>query len=119
MLKIYSKETEKGLLDSEITFGLHSLRDKTKDSSWSIVSGGDQDQLHSVFEKKKIMHLFDGGIFGSPDTKNEIINRELARGSIKLPALFLGDTELDHKVSVANGLDFIFVSAWTEFKSYE
>jgi len=119
MLKIYSAETEQGLLDSEVTFGLHSLRDMTKDSSWSIVSGGDQDQLHSVFEKKKIIHLFDGGIFGSPDTKNEIINRELARGSIKLPALFLGDTELDHKVSVANGLDFIFVSAWTEFRYYE
>ncbi|WP_269625334.1 HAD family hydrolase [Prochlorococcus marinus] len=119
MLKIYSEETEKGLLDSEITFGLHSLRNKTRNSSWSIVSGGDQDQLHSVFAKKEIIHLFNGGIFGSPDTKNEILNRELARGNIKLPALFLGDTELDHKVSVSHGLDFIFVSAWTEFRSYE
>ena len=119
MLKIYSEESQEGLLDSEITFGLHSLRDKTKNSSWSIVSGGDQDQLNFLFAKKKIMHLFNGGIFGSPDTKNQILNRELVRGSIKLPALFLGDTELDHKVSVANGLDFIFVSDWTEFRSYK
>ena len=119
MLKIYSEETEKGLLGSEITYGLHSLRHKTKDSSWSIVSGGDQDQLHSVFAKKEIMHLFNGGIFGSPDTKNAILNRELEKGNIQLPALFLGDTELDHQVSVSNGLDFIFVSAWTEFRSYE
>ena len=37
----------------------------------------------------------------------------------KLPALFLGDSKLDHRVSVSNGLDFIFVSAWTEFRSYE
>ena len=119
MLKIYSEETEKGLLDSEITYGLHSLRTKTKDSSWSIVSGGDQDQLRSIFAKKEINHLFNGGIFGSPNTKNEILKRELGRGSIKLPALFLGDTDLDHRVSVSNGLDFIFVSAWTEFRSYE
>ncbi len=119
MLKIYSDETEKGLLDSEITYGLNSLRNKTKNSTWYIVSGGDQHQLHYVFEKKKIMHLFNGGIFGSPDTKNEILNRELARENIQLPALFLGDSELDHKVSVSNGLDFIFVSAWTEFRSYE
>ena len=119
MLKIYSEETEKGLLDSEITYGLHSLRTKTKDSSWSIVSGGDQDQLRSIFAKKEIKHLFNGGIFGSPNTKDEILKRELGRGSIKLPALFLGDTELDHRVSVSNGLDFIFVSAWTEFRSYE
>ena len=119
MLKVYSEKTKKGLLDSEITYGLRTLRNKTKDSSWSIVSGGDQAQLNSVFAKKKIMHLFNGGIFGSPDTKNQILNRELVRGSIKLPALFLGDTELDHQVSVTNGLDFIFVSGWTEFRSYE
>ena len=119
MLKIYSEETEKGLLDSEITYGLHSLRTKTKDSYWSIVSGGDQYQLRSIFAKKKIKHLFNGGIFGSPNTKDEILKRELGRGSLKLPALFLGDTELDHSVSVSNGLDFIFVSAWTEFRSYE
>ena len=119
MLKIYSEETEKGLLDSEITYGLHTLRNKTKDSSWSIVSGGDQDQLHSVFTKKEIIHLFNGGIFGSPDTKDKILNRELIKGNIKLPSLFLGDSALDHKVSVANGLDFIFVSSWTEFYSYK
>ena len=38
---------------------------------------------------------------------------------MKKPALFLGDTALDHQVSEANGLDFVFVSAWTEFRSYE
>ncbi len=119
MLEIYSEETKRGLLDSEITSGLHILREKTNNSSWSIVSGGDQNQLRYIFKKKKLMHLFNGGIFGSPDTKNEILKRELEKGSIKLPALFLGDAALDHQVSVANGLDFIFVSAWTEFRSYE
>ena len=29
MLKVYSQETEKGLLDSEITYGLHTVRNKT------------------------------------------------------------------------------------------
>ena len=119
MLKIYSEETEKGLIDSEITYGLNFLRDKTNNLSWSIVSGGDQDQLHNVFTEKQIMYLFDGGVFGSPDSKNVILNRELTRENIKRPALFLGDTALDHQVSVANGLDFIFVSAWTECRAYE
>lgn len=119
LLKAYSEETEKGLLNAEITYGLEILRSKTKNSSWSIVSGGDQKQLCSIFEHKKLVHLFDGGIFGSPDTKNLILKRELVNKNIKLPALFLGDTALDHKVSVANGLDFIFISAWTEFLSYK
>ncbi len=65
------------------------------------------------------MYLFDGGIFGSPDSKNVILKRALTRENIKKPVLFLGDTDLDHQVSVANGLDFIFVSGWTEFRSYE
>ena len=119
MLKVYAEETQKGLIDSEITYGLEPLRQTTKDATWMIVSGGDQDQLNFVFRKKKLMHLFNGGIFGSPDTKNTILQRELNSGTLKLPALFLGDTALDHQVSVANGLDFIFVSNWTEFRSYQ
>ena len=119
MLEIYSMETEMGLIDSEMTCGLEKLRENLINSSWSIVSGGDQEQLRFIFRKKGIVKLFDAGIFGSPDNKNEIINRELIRGNLKLPALFLGDSALDHKVSLANKLDFVFVSDWTEFQSYK
>ncbi len=119
LLNIYAAETTKGLLDAEITYGLKSLRDKTKAASWLVVSGGDQEQLHYVLKRKNIINFFDGGVFGSPDKKSEIITRELKNGNIKLPALFLGDSALDHKVSVFNGIDFIFVSGWTEFRSYK
>ena len=115
----YNIITEDLLSKSELTYGLQELRNLSLDISWSIVSGGDEIELRKIFEKKRIDYLFDGGIYGSPDKKNDILTMQIDKGNIRLPALYLGDSKLDHQVSVANGLDFIFVSEWTEFKEYK
>ena len=119
LLEIYSNQCIKGLLDSELAYGLEFFRKITKGIPWLIVSGGDQSELNYVFKKRRIRHYFDGGIFGSPDSKYTIIQREIEQLNIRLPTLFLGDSKLDHKVSIANQLDFIFVSNWSEFASYK
>ena len=62
--------------------------------------------------------LFDGGIFGSPDTKDSILSRELANGNIQQPALFLGDSRYDHQAATQAGLEFVFVSGWSEVKDW-
>ncbi len=118
LLNLYSKESINGLLNSEVTFGLKTLREVTIGIPWYIVSGGDQDELNFVFQKKEIKKYFDGGIFGSPDKKDKILRREIKKNDIRLPSLFLGDSKLDHEVAILNGLEFIFVSQWTEFNSY-
>ncbi len=119
LLEIYSKETEKRLLNAELAFGLDILRNAMPDKSWSIVSGGDQDELRSIFKEREISQFFDGGIYGSPENKDEILNREIINNNIALPALYLGDSKLDHQAAQSNGLDFNFVSEWTDFKGYE
>ena len=58
------------------------------------------------------------GVFGSPDTKHEILQRELDAGTIDPNALFLGDSRYDHEAAKAFGLDFVFVSGWTEFATW-
>jgi hypothetical protein len=63
--------------------------------------------------------LFDGGIFGSPKSKFDIIAHELMAGNILKPALMLGDSKLDHDVASFFGLDFVFVSDWTEFREWQ
>jgi phosphoglycolate phosphatase-like HAD superfamily hydrolase len=64
--------------------------------------------------------LFDGGIFDSPNTKEVIFERELKEGNIKTPALFLGDSKYDYLASQkVNGIDFIFLSNWTEVSDWE
>lgn len=79
-----------------------------------IVSGGDQAELREIFADRGLDRLFDGGIFGSPDTKETILARELESGNIRPQALFLGDSTYDHRAAVGAGLDFIFVSGWSE-----
>lgn len=83
-----------------------------------IVSGGDQAELREVFAQRELAALFDGGIFGSPDTKDQILHRECHNGNIVQPTLFLGDSKYDYQTTTAE-LDFIFVANWSEVESYD
>jgi phosphoglycolate phosphatase-like HAD superfamily hydrolase len=119
LLASYASEVREGLLNCEIAEGLFELRQKTFAANWLIVSGGDQYELREVFAARGLAELFDGGIFGSPDSKDEILARELDLGNIKKHALFLGDSRYDHVASSAANLDFVFLSYWTEFKGWQ
>ena len=114
----YAAEVREGLLSCEITEGLQALRERTKHARWLIVSGGDQAELREVFATRDIAALFDGGIFGSPDTKDEILARELDKGNILQPSLFLGDSRYDYQAANAAGLDFVFLSSWSEINNW-
>ncbi len=119
MLRIYSSKVNEGLMNCELDSGIFPLRELTSSTKWSIVSGGDQTELRKVFAARKLDHLFDGGIFGSPDSKDLILKRELSAKRINEPGLFIGDSRYDHQASQRAGLDFIFVSHWTEFDDWD
>ena len=120
LLSGYAAEVYKGLRSCQIADGLDELREKTKDSIWLIVSGGDQAELRELFAERDIAQLFDGGIFGSPDSKEVIMNREREQGNIKSPAVFIGDSQYDYTaVESVGDIDFIFVTDWSEFDEYE
>lgn len=118
LLQAYAGYVREGLLSCEIAPGLEALRKQTSSARWLIVSGGDQAELRDVFAQRDIAKWFDGGIFGSPDTKDDILSRELASGNIQHPALFLGDSKYDYQAAKAVGLDFVFLTQWTEVKNY-
>jgi phosphoglycolate phosphatase-like HAD superfamily hydrolase len=118
LLDSYANGVRQGLYNCKIVEGLFELRQKTLDANWLIVSGGDQEELREVFAARGLAELFDGGIFGSPDTKDEILARELDSDNIRKEALFLGDSRYDHLASTAANLDFIFLSYWTEFEGW-
>lgn len=119
LLDCFSAEVRCGLMECEMAADIMALRSQTQATRWMIVSGGDQDELRWLFSRRGIADLFDGGIFGSPDTKFRILSRELASGNIVVPALFLGDSRLDYEAAVAAGVDFLFVSGWTEFSHWD
>lgn len=125
LLDEFGRELEVGLMECEIAAGLTELREMTADSNWLILSGGDQEELQTLFANRTLSNgvsldqLFDGGIFGSPDNKDEVLAREKANGNVKLPALFLGDSKYDFEAADRAGLDFIFLSNWTEVADWK
>lgn len=118
LLNNYSNFVRDGLLSCEIARGLDELRKKTSHANWLIVSGGDQEELREIFSIRNIGHLFDGGIFGSPESKHVILAREIANSNIANLALFIGDSQYDYESAVNFNLDFIFLKKWSEFSDY-
>jgi len=118
LLKSYAEVTLFGLMNCTVAPGLVELRQQTPDATWMIASGGDQSELRTVFERRGIGDLFDGGIYGSPEPKNKIVSRLQKEGTLCSPALFLGDSVYDYRVAADAGLDFLFVSGWSEVQDW-
>lgn len=119
LLDEFSRELEVGLMHCTVASGLQKLRDTTADAKWMILSGGDQQEIRDLFAKRDLAKHFDGGLFGSPDNKDTVLAREKANGNLQMPALFIGDSKYDHESSTNAGLDFIFVSDWTEVPDWQ
>ena len=119
LLDSFTKEVKRLLTDCEIAPDLMRVREANLHAKWMIISGGDQAELRDIFQQRGIDKLFDAGIFGSPDNKDVILARELDAGNIVEPALFIGDSRYDHQASTNAGLDFVFLSAWTDVEDWQ
>ncbi|WP_376695217.1 HAD family hydrolase [Wenzhouxiangella sp. EGI_FJ10305] len=119
LLQAYADHVREGLLNCEIAPALGALRQHIPNTRWLIVSGGDQAELRNVLTERGIAEWFDGGIFGSPDSKDKILARELACANIRKPALFLGDSKYDYRAASTAGLDFVFLSDWSEIEGWK
>lgn len=119
LLAGFSYEVKKALVGCEMAEGLAELKQKTPKARWMLVSGGDQSEKREVFATRGIDKMFDAGIFGSPDYKDDILAREVASDNLAKPALFVGDSRYDHEVAIKAGLDFVFLSAWTDFEGWQ
>jgi len=85
---------------------------KTIDSKTKyVVSGGEQKQVRDVLHGKNFE--FDG-IYGSPKSKSELV----ASLDIEYPAIFVGDAAYDSEVAEEHGLDFMFVSGYSEARQF-
>lgn len=124
-LDTFSEELEEGLMACTIAGGLEDLKAKTPHANWMILSGGDQQEIRDLFHKRLLpsgqvlANLFSGGLFGSPDNKDEVLAREKASGHLRFPALFVGDSKYDYEAANLAGLDFVFLSDWTEVPDWE
>jgi HAD superfamily hydrolase (TIGR01549 family) len=114
LLDEFARELEVGLMECDVAEGLADLRNATKQANWMILSGGDQQEIRTLFANRNLAHFFDGGLFGSPDNKDTVLAREKLNGNLQFPALFIGDSKYDYEAATRAGLDFVFLSDWTE-----
>lgn len=119
LLAEFSAEVKAGLLQCEVASCLMELRKAMPATRWLIVSGGDQVELREVAEQRGFAHFFDSGIYGSPKDKHKIVADLMKAGMIQRPALFLGDSRLDHEVAKAFDFDFVFLHDWTDFTDWQ
>ena len=111
----YSKNLLGALLTCEVAPGIREILAGLRKEGVSlfVVSGADQDELREILRERQLASLFDG-IYGAPDTKDEILTREFDAGGMNQPSIFLGDSRYDYEASQRVGLDFVFVYGWTE-----
>jgi len=114
LLSYYAAEVQKALLACDVADKLEDIKNKYPKTKWMIVSGGDQAELRELFKIRQLAHLFDAGIFGSPDTKDHILASQQSLGNIELPAIFFGDSRYDEEVAKNANMTFVFVSEWSE-----
>ena len=87
---------------------------------WAVISGGDQNELRDLFSRRGLSDQFNGGIYGSPRDKFELVEEEISPMiSESVRVLFVGDARLDAKVAKTFGFDFAFISAWSECSSID
>lgn len=107
------------LMQCAIAPGLRALKAATPQAKWMLMSGGDQSELRQIFPRRGLDGYFELGIYGGPTKKNAHLASMLADNTIQLPALFIGDSRFDHQAATGAGLDFVFVSAWTDFADWQ
>lgn len=118
LLTDFNAEVEAALMQCEVSSALPALRANSA-AGWMVLSGGDQAEIRHVFAQRGLAHYFNLGIFGSPDNKDQVLAREIASGQLRLPALFIGDSQYDHQASQRAGLDFVFLSDWTDLPDWQ
>ncbi|MDJ0514587.1 MAG: HAD hydrolase-like protein [Methyloceanibacter sp.] len=119
LLDSYASFVKNALLDCEVTPGLDHLRTATAKAKWMIVSGSDEAELREVFRLRGLDRYFDAGIYGSPRQKSQIFSELVRDDELIQPAIYFGDSKYDHISSKDKGIDFIFISGWSEFEGWE
>ena len=113
--RTYRKHIWSGLLNCEEAAGIREILVtlRSQEVSLLVVSGAEQDELREILEERDLARMFDG-VYGAPNTKDEILARETDSGAIIRPSIFFGDSRYDYEAASRAGLDFVFVYGWTD-----
>ena len=118
LVKEYSNILKKNLLKADIEKSIYKIKKYFPFSKVAVISGSDQEELRWLFKEKKIEHLFNYGIYGSPRNKIEILKTIFSEFSGKEQSIFIGDSKYDFEVSKKYNMDFAFIYEWTDLEDW-
>ena len=106
------------LMQCDFTHSLIEFLESVRDKDVFVVSGGSQNELRDIFKKRGLSKYFKC-IYGSPETKNNLV--EMIRDDVLIdsPYVFIGDSRGDYEAAEIIGADFIFMNELTEFHEWE
>ncbi len=114
----FGKEVRKKLFECNFRTDLCNLKEDLQGTRWFIASGGLQVEIEDLLRRKSILDLFEGGVFGSPLSKEMIlrnITREF-RSTTPEAWILIGDSIYDYHCANQSQMIFIFATAWSECK---
>ena len=114
----YGKILKEKLIKAEISKGVFKIKQFFPNSKITVVSGSDQNELRWLFKEKKIDHIFNNGIFGSPKNKIEILEEIFSGFKGQEKSIFIGDSKYDFEVSKFFKIDFAFISEWSDLSDW-
>ena len=114
----YGKILKEKLIKAEISKGVFKIKQFFPNSKITVVSGSDQNELRWLFKEKKIDHIFNNGIFGSPKNKIEILEEIFSGFKGEEKSIFIGDSKYDFEVSKFFKIDFAFISEWSDLSDW-
>ena len=114
----YGKILKEKLIKAEISKGVFKIKQFFPNSKITVVSGSDQNELRWLFKEKRIDHLFNNGIFGSPKNKIEILEEIFSGFKGEEKSIFIGDSKYDFEVSKFFKIDFAFISEWSDLSDW-
>ena len=114
----YGKILKEKLIKAEISKGVFKIKQFFPNSKITVVSGSDQNELRWLFKEKRIDHLFNNGIFGSPKNKIEILEEIFSGFKGEEKSIFIGDSKYDFEVSKFFKIDFAFISEWSDLADW-
>ncbi|WP_288261940.1 HAD family hydrolase [uncultured Prochlorococcus sp.] len=119
LLENYGSIVREKLESCEISIEIMEYR-KYSDGVWYVVSGSDQNELINIFKKKQLHKSFNGGIYGSPLSKDEIFKNIFKDKIDEISnSIYIGDSRYDYLSAKKIGMDFVFLSRWSEFRDIE
>ena len=116
-LRQYASEVRSGLLKCTEVDGVRNILKLMNcfGIPCFVVSGGDEKELNDVFNIRGLDKYFSG-IFGSPATKIQNLGKIMFDKGDLSSSIFFGDSKNDLEAAENYGMDFVYVSQFSEWK---